>query len=255
MLFTWSIYFFIYSFFGWCFETTLDSIEQRKFINRGFLRGPVIPIYGFGAITMLIAAKPVIHSPTLVFICGALSATLLEYFTGFILETIFKTRYWDYSDCHYQIKGRICAEATLMWGFMTLFINYNVHSRIEKLVGNIDQTSAVVISSVLIVIFTADAVISFKTAADINSIIKHLEEIKEESIALTENLKHRAKSSYISKLKEFPDQFSRGKKNPLGKIGIFKLDFLRSNHNAHSIRFNISLSEIKEKLKQYTKKQ
>ena len=107
MFYEWIIYFLIYSFLGWCFETTLDSVEQRQFINRGFLRGPVIPIYGFGAIIMIFAAKPVLEKPTLVFIFGAIAATILEYFTGFILEVIFKTRYWDYKQTRINVSNEL----------------------------------------------------------------------------------------------------------------------------------------------------
>ncbi len=123
----WIFIFFIYSFLGWCFETALVSIEEKRFVNRGFIRSPFLPIYGFGAITMIVSGTPVIKDPVLVFIFGAVSATILEFVTGWLLEVIFKTRYWDYSDTLYNFKGRICAEATLMWGFMTLLVNYKVH--------------------------------------------------------------------------------------------------------------------------------
>ncbi|MGN0620866.1 MAG: putative ABC transporter permease [Porcipelethomonas sp.] len=254
MLLKWILYFFVYSFFGWCFETALDSIEQKRFINRGFLRGPVIPIYGFGAITMIIAARPVMHSPTLVFICGALSATLLEYATGYLLEFFFKTRYWDYSDCHYNIKGRICAEATLMWGFMTLFVNYNVHTHIEKIISRMDNTMLITLTIILIIIFITDTIVSFMAAVDVNTILKRLEEIKRESSVLTEKLKQHTESSYVSKIKERLDRLTAEKKSTSDKIGIFKKDYIRSNHNARSVKFNISFSELKDKIKQHSKK-
>ncbi len=250
MFYEWIIYFLIYSFLGWCFETTLDSVEQRQFINRGFLRGPVIPIYGFGAIIMIFAAKPVLEKPTLVFIFGAISATILEYFTGFILEVIFKTRYWDYSGCHYQIKGRICAEATLMWGFMTLFVNYNVHTHISNMVHKLNGTILVISAFVFTAVFLADAVISFKTAADVNSILKRLAEINK----LTQKLElHNEKDSSES-IKSRLKKLSAEHKSSLTKIGLLKKDFIRSHHNAHSTRFNSPFSELKEKIKQHSKK-
>lgn len=110
----WIAFFFTYCFLGWCYETVLVSIEERRFVNRGFLRSPFLPIYGFGAIIMIISGKPFVHDPVKMFLCGALSATLMEYATGWIMEWLFKTRYWDYSDCRYNISGRICAEATLL---------------------------------------------------------------------------------------------------------------------------------------------
>ena len=74
----WIFIFFIYSFLGWCFETALVSIEEKRFVNRGFIRSPFLPLYGFGAITMIVAGTPVIKDPVLVFIFGAVSATILR---------------------------------------------------------------------------------------------------------------------------------------------------------------------------------
>ena len=139
----WILFFFIYCFFGWCFETALVSIEEKHFVNRGFLRSPFLPIYGFGSLVMILAGQPFNDDPVAMFICGALSATLLEYVTGWLMELLFKTRYWDYSDCRYNLSGRICVEATFLWGFMTLLVNYKVHVHLIKPVTDLDRTATI----------------------------------------------------------------------------------------------------------------
>ena len=94
----WLFIFFVYCFIGWCFESTVVSVSKRKLVNRGFMHGPYLPLYGSGAIVVLFAALPVQNSKILVFIVGALAATILEYITGVCMEALFKVRYWDYSN-------------------------------------------------------------------------------------------------------------------------------------------------------------
>ena len=91
----WLLLFYIFSFFGWIFESSYVSIINRKFVNRGFLIGPWIPIYGFGGVIMLFVALPFYFDPVLVFIVGLVAASTLEYFTGMLMEKIFAVKYWD----------------------------------------------------------------------------------------------------------------------------------------------------------------
>ncbi len=244
----WISFFFIYCFFGWCFECTLCSIEAKRFINRGFLRGPYIPIYGFGAITMIFAAIPVMGNPTLVFLCGALAATLLEYVTGTLMEVIFKTRYWDYSDCHYQISGRICAEATLMWGFLTLFVNYNVHTHIVSLIKHINVTILTAADIVLCILFIADLIISFKSAVDVASVSKRLYEIKTEATALIEKLSDKnTASDRIINIRKKLDKLQAERNSISEKIGIFQKSFIKSHPKAHMSKLNYTFKELYER--------
>lgn len=103
----WLLFFYIYCFVGWCIESTIVSVDSRKFVNRGFVRGPVLPIYGFGAIVILFVTIPVKESPVLVYVLGAIGTTILEYITGWLMERMFKMKYWDYSDCKFNLKGYI----------------------------------------------------------------------------------------------------------------------------------------------------
>ena len=95
-IFQWLMLFYLYCFFGWCFESTYVSLKQRHFVNRGFMRGPFLPIYGSGAIMMLVVSMPVRDSLVLTYVTGMLGATALEYVTGVAMEALFKVRYWDY---------------------------------------------------------------------------------------------------------------------------------------------------------------
>ena len=92
------LYFFFYSFVGWIWESSYVSILTKRLTNRGFLTGPMLPIYGSGAVVMLCATYPVQSSDIGIFLLGIIAATILEYVTGVVMETLFQVRYWDYSD-------------------------------------------------------------------------------------------------------------------------------------------------------------
>ena len=106
--------FVAYSFLGWCCETTYCSIGAGHFINRGFLSGPVCPVYGFGAMAVILLLEPVKNSAALVFLLGMAVASVLEYITGWLLETLFHTKWWDYSTYRFNIHGRVCLRNSLM---------------------------------------------------------------------------------------------------------------------------------------------
>ena len=100
----WLFFFYFYCFFGWCFESTYVSICERRLVNRGFLRGPFLPLYGSGAIMMLVVSSPFQDSQPLVFLAGCVGSTVLEYVTGVVMEALFKVRYWDYSHKKFNFK-------------------------------------------------------------------------------------------------------------------------------------------------------
>lgn len=102
----WVLLFFFYCLCGWVWESCYVSLCQRHWVNRGFLHGPLLPIYGSGAIIILLATIPVAEDLRLVWLFGMLAATALEYVTGDVMERIFKVRYWDYSNQKFNLKSR-----------------------------------------------------------------------------------------------------------------------------------------------------
>ena len=118
----WLAFFYIYCFFGWIFESTYVSLKQKHFVNRGFLRLPMLPLYGSGAVMMLWVSLPVKNNLFLVYISGVIAATALEYVTGYVMEQLFKVRYWDYSSQKFQVHGYICLSSSIAWGFLTILM-------------------------------------------------------------------------------------------------------------------------------------
>ena len=130
----WLLFFYIYCFFGWVWESTYVSVCQRKLVNRGFLKGPWLPIYGSGAICILVVTIPVRGNIPAMCIVGMVSAAVLEYVTGYVMERLFRVRYWDYTGKFLNINGYICLASVLCWGVMTILVVDVIHVRIEQMV-------------------------------------------------------------------------------------------------------------------------
>lgn len=176
----WLLFFFIYCFLGWIIESTYVSVRSRHFINRGFLRLPLLPLYGSGAIIMLWFTLPVKGNLALVFLFGMVGASALEYATGFAMERLFKMKYWDYSGNPFNLNGYICLGTSLAWGVLTIVLTELVHKPIEQLVLDLTPFlcgTAAVLTSIL---FTADAVRSTKEALDLSKVLESMTKLRAE---------------------------------------------------------------------------
>ncbi|MDO4294246.1 MAG: hypothetical protein Q4C65_13605 [Eubacteriales bacterium] len=176
----WLFFFYFYSFFGWCFESAYVSILKRKPVNRGFIRGPFLPLYGTGALMMLIVSHPFADSLPLTFLAGCVGATALEYVTGVTMEALFKVRYWDYSNQKFNFQGQICLSSTLAWGVLTVFMTRVLHRPVEALALEIPQGVLTALTMVVSLYFVADFTLSFKAALDLRDVLVKMEQAKQE---------------------------------------------------------------------------
>ena len=176
----WLAFFFIYCFFGWCFESVYVSVHEHRWVNRGFMTGPYIPLYGSGAVLMLFLTIPVRGNYMLMYIVGAIGATVLEYITGTVMENLFGVRYWDYTDKKFNFRGRICLEATVLWGFFTLAMVEVIQPPIEHMVMMINDRVLYYMTWGITVVFTFDFTSSFRTAIDLKEVLIQAERAKEE---------------------------------------------------------------------------
>ena len=124
----------IYSFFGWVWETCYVSVKSGKFVNRGFINGPLCTIYGFGAVSVYVILKPFSDNLLYLYLGGVVVATALEYVTAVLMESIFHTSWWDYSDNKFNFQGRICLGASLGWGAFTVILFKVLHPLVESIV-------------------------------------------------------------------------------------------------------------------------
>jgi len=178
----WLFFFYFYCFIGWCIESAYVSIRTRKLTNRGFMRGPFLPLYGSGGIMMLVVSMPFRDNIVLTYLAGCVGATVLEYITGVTMEALFKVRYWDYSNQRFNFQGHICLGTSLSWGLLTILMTEIVHVPVEKLVLSIPDQVLTVVTIVLTVGIAVDFTLSFKAAIDLRDILVRMEQAKQELV-------------------------------------------------------------------------
>lgn len=184
----WLLFFFIYCFLGWVWESCYVSIKKREWINRGFLHGPMLPIYGSGAIIVLLCTIGVRDQVILIFIFGMTGATILEYVTGACMERLFRVRYWDYSHMPLNLKGYICLPVSLGWGAFSVLLVRVIHVPIENLVLQIPERIAEVVSVVCSSAFAVDFTLSFSEAMDLRDMLIRLSDSNEKIQRLQKRL-------------------------------------------------------------------
>lgn len=178
--FQWLFFFYFYCFFGWCFESSYVSLKSGKLVNRGFMWGPFLPLYGSGAIMMLVVSMPFRDNILLTYIAGVIGATSLEYITGVTMEALFKVRYWDYSNQRFNFQGHICLSSSIAWGFLTILMTRVVHMPIEQFVMSIPGNLLFPVTMALTVYIVVDFTLSFKAAMEIRDILVKMQRLKEE---------------------------------------------------------------------------
>ena len=185
----WVLFFFFYSFVGWVWESCYVSARKHRWVNRGFMHGPMLPIYGSGALVVLISTIGVRENILLIFLFGMTAATLLEYATGAVMERLFHVRYWDYSNQKLNLHGYICVTSSLCWGCFSVLLVRVIHVPVENAVLKFPLMAADGIALVLAVAATADLTQSFNEAMDLKRILMQLEESKAQIHKLEERLK------------------------------------------------------------------
>ena len=173
-------YFIVYSFLGWTMESIFRSVIEKKIINTGFLQGPFCPIYGIGAIIMFLFLEKFENKPILLFFIAMVVLTIWEYLVGVLLEKMFKTKYWDYSNQKFNFQGRICLINSIYWGILgVVFVKY-IHPFIQGIISNIDIKLLHYVISVIVIVFLADMITSIIKVKKIKVTLEKIEELNKE---------------------------------------------------------------------------
>ena len=204
------LYFFLYSFFGWVMETVLCSVKERRFVNRGFLNGPVCPIYGCGVLLMLLALVPVrngiphpLAALPVVYVLGTVLASAVEYVTSWAMEKLFHARWWDYSHFRFNLNGRICLSISLIWGALATGFLYLVQPLLERLVVWLYGCAGWLpglLAGVFALVFVVDLAVSVRVARAIGNKLEQLEKWSELIRAHLESLELPSKQAVLERL-------------------------------------------------------
>lgn len=196
-------WFFIYSFLGWVWESCYVSVKSKKPVNRGFINGPFCTIYGFGAVSVYLILKDFDQNLLVLYIGGVVVATVLEYITGWLMETIFHTRWWDYSKKKCNLHGYICLGSSLAWGVFTVLLFEVFHPFVEWLTNLYPVSIGKIAVSVVAVLYSADFVTSAVAAFGISKKLAKLEDMMEELTAYLQTTKlYETKEEISDRLEE-----------------------------------------------------
>lgn len=187
-------YFITYSFLGWCTEVAYQAVKKGMIINRGFLNGPVCPIYGFGVIAIFRTLEAVgegnleEHNAFIVFIVGVILATVIEFSGGWILDKLFHARWWDYSDQPFNLNGYICLEFSIIWGLGILLVVRGINPAVMHVLDLIPRRIGWILIAIFSLLFAADAVISVMVMAGLNKRMAEIDEMREKMRVISNDL-------------------------------------------------------------------
>ncbi len=206
--------FFILSFAGWIYESTKCSLAKKMFVNRGFLNGPIIPVYGMGGTLVYLLLRPFSGHVAAVFLLGFILTTLLEYTTAVLMEQAFHAKWWDYSRFKYNYQGRVCLPASLLWAVFSVADVYVLGPYVQKLVERIPRRFGEWAGYVLVVITLVDFAVTVVYTLQLSNTMERLNELREELLTYllstsliekTGEVKEALYSTTIGKLSEKRD--------------------------------------------------
>lgn len=197
---TWFLLFMIYSFIGWIIEVIDLFILSKKFINRGFLIGPYCPIYGVGSLFMIAFLHPYVKDPFVLFLMAVAVCSILEYTTSYLMEKLFKARWWDYSNNKFNINGRICLETMIPFGIGGCIILYIANPMITSVLNQIPDVILLILAIILFVIFLIDNIISYKIILNFKKVASTIKKDSTEEISKRVRAILKSKSIFTKRL-------------------------------------------------------
>ena len=174
------LYFFVYGFLGWCTEVGFAAFKTHHFVNRGFLNGPICPIYGVGVTAVITVLTPYKSDIIVLYILSVVLVTVLEGVTGWAMDKIFHNKWWDYSDMPLNIGGYVCLLFSIVWGFACLFIIYFIQPLVHDLLAFIPTIVGIILIIILGITLIADLYVTASTIFKFNRRLAAMEKIAAE---------------------------------------------------------------------------
>ncbi len=242
MLYYYLWYFIIFSFFGWCIEVGFHAIKSKRFVNRGFLSGPLCPIYGTGVVAagLLLGG---IKNIFLLFLASMAVATAVELIVGFLMDKMFKSKWWDYSSEKYNLYGYICPKFSVAWGLLcSLSVKLLIPAR--YFVSLIDNIAGYVIIGGLLLLLLFDVASTSVKVVKFNKRLMRLDQIADDiSGAITQGSDFIGTGVYKGTVKIY-----REYEKVLAQAAILGMRIIDAFPSFKSQRYNDQLKVIRERL-------
>ena len=244
--------FFAYGFLGWCAEVAYAACCEGRFVNRGFLNGPICPIYGFGVLGVILLLQPFEHSLALLFAGSLVITTLIEFVTGFVLEKVFHAKWWDYSDKPMNIMGYVCLPFSLMWGVACVAVVRFVHPVILGLIRLMPQMMQLVLACVSGAVMLVDIIATVAAIRMLTERVKRLSEMAAEIHRLSDEIGQAISDGTLSAKRKAvagEEKFSEGMRK-LGEIRADTGERLGQSRRAVSERLGQGRNAVTNRLEQ-----
>lgn len=235
-------YFLLYSIIGWFVEVVYMTLETGEFQNRGFLNGPICPIYGFGMVMIIIMLTPITHSPVLLFVVSSVVCTTWELLVGVLMEKVFNNTWWDYSHERFNFKGYICLKVSLLWGLACLIVMKIFHPMMEKIIDYIPYNIGKIVGWAFFIYIIFDSVISLCAVIRLNEKLRQLDSIQRRLRVASDTIGGTV-SNEVIELKAKYDRL-------VEKKDVWQERLLTAFPDSHSSKYNEILSELKNKMKE-----
>ena len=250
-------YFIVYSFLGWCLESVYKTIAFKKPVNSGFLYGPFCPMYGIGAVLMIELGK-VSNNVIIIFLLSFILFSVWEYLVAVILEKMFKTKYWDYSNLKFNLQGRICLKNSIYWGILGVLLIFVIQPLVQKVTNLIPNEILIYVEIILSLAILVDGIITIFRIMFIDKKIRQVFEIGETiKEKISEIKKQSLEENYKENLQKLVKELKI--KQAILKIKLYKriIKFRKSFPDMTSeniskfMKQKIELKDLKEKIKKY----
>lgn len=195
------LWFLFYSFVGWMYESILVSCQQHRLVNRGFLNGPLCPIYGTGAI-LAVAILGNVHNPIIIFLISMVGATILEYTTSWVMEQLFHARWWDYSNFRFNLQGRVCLLGALIFGLGGVGVVLGSQPYVERVTDMIPLPMLHTLVTVLALITIIDLAVTVTGMLEFEQVLDSVAQVVQDVAARAGGTWQRGSSAVSDRMRE-----------------------------------------------------
>lgn len=233
-----ALYFFVYGFAGWCTEVGYAATQQGKFVNRGFLNGPICPVYGIGVGMVVQFLTPVEDHLILLYLASTLLVTLIEGITGYLMDKIFHHKWWDYSNIPFNIGGYVCLRFSLIWGVACVVIVKGIHPLIHRVLSFLPVLLGAILVVILGIILFADLYVTASGILKMNRRLEAMEKIAAELRELSDKVGENIYENVMDTM-----EFHEEKKEQLDQV----TEELRNDMRERVEEQKARIDEIKER--------
>lgn len=245
----WVLFFFCYSVLGWMCETVYCSVGAKKFVNRGFLNGPICPVYGFGALLVISVLRPLHGNPLLIFVVGAVVTSALEYVTGWLLETIFHMKLWDYSKRKLNLHGRVCLRNSVMFGLLCVVLDLWIHPFFARYIEALPTLWLGLLGGFLCGVLFSDCLVTVYTFLRVNGHIQKMQDAAESFHSAIKTMREEQRAQAATAIAELRTQLERMQTD----THILERRVLRAFPQMRSKRYPEAMEKLKDAVHSYVR--